>query len=105
MGKSARRELFMIKIAVIDDEIEERERLLGYYQRLKAEVRDELEIRTFVSGDEFLGESEESYDLICLDIDMEGRGRYRDSEGNTGKRRAGAHYICNEYGADGNTWI
>ena len=63
----------MIKIAVIDDEIEERERLLGYYQRLKAEVRDELEIRTFVSGDEFLGESEESYDLICLDIDMEGR--------------------------------
>lgn len=63
----------MIKIAVIDDEREERERLLGYYQRLKEEEREEIEICTFASGDEFLGQSAESYDLICLDIDMEGR--------------------------------
>lgn len=62
----------MIKIAIIDDEKEERERLLGYYQNLRAEVQDELEVHTYASGDEFLGRGDTSFDLICLDIDMEG---------------------------------
>ena len=63
----------MIKIALVDDEREERERLLGYCRNLRKEVMDELDVRTFASGDEFLNRKEESYDLICLDIDMEGR--------------------------------
>ncbi len=63
----------MIKIALVDDEREERERLLGYCRDLRKEVMDELDVRTFASGDEFLSRQGESYDLICLDIDMEGR--------------------------------
>ncbi len=63
----------MIKIALIDDEREERERLSGYFRRLREEVKDEFLIRTFVSGNDFLEQQEEIYDLICLDIDMEGR--------------------------------
>lgn len=62
----------MIKIAVIDDEKEERDRLLGYYQRLRAEVHEELDIHTYQSGDEFLKIGDISFDLICLDIDMNG---------------------------------
>lgn len=62
----------MIKIAIIDDEQEERERLLGYYQSLRAEVEDELDIHTYMSGNEFISRGDTSFDLICLDIDMEG---------------------------------
>ncbi len=63
----------MIRIAVIDDEKDERECLLGYFQRLKPDVREELEIRAFASGDIFFTQESGPYDLICLDIDMEGR--------------------------------
>ncbi len=62
----------MIKIAVIDDEKDERERLLGYYQRLRTEVNEELDIHTYLSGDEFLNTEDIFFDLICLDIDMGG---------------------------------
>ena len=62
----------MIKIAVIDDEKDEREKLLGYYQRLRTEVHEELDIHTYLSGDELLNTGDISFDLICLDIDMEG---------------------------------
>ena len=62
----------MIRIAVIDDEKEEQERLLGYYQRLREEVHEDLDIHTYLSGDEFLSVQEEPFDLICLDIDMDG---------------------------------
>ena len=62
----------MIRIAVIDDEQEEQERLLGYYQRLREEVHEDLDIHTYLSGDEFLSVQEEPFDLICLDIDMDG---------------------------------
>lgn len=63
----------MIKISLIDDEREERERLSGYFQRLREEAKEELDIHIFSSGDEFLEQYTDSCDLICLDIDMEGR--------------------------------
>lgn len=62
----------MIKMALVDDEREERERLLGYCRDLRKEVMDELDVRTFASGEEFLNRNAGPYDLICLDIDMEG---------------------------------
>ena len=62
----------MIRIAVIDDEKEEQERLLGYYQRLREEVHEDLDIHTYLSGDAFLSAQDASFDLICLDIDMDG---------------------------------
>lgn len=63
----------MIKIAVVDDEKEEREKLCEYYARLSKEIREELEVSVFSSGDELLEKYVDIYDLYCLDIDMKGR--------------------------------
>lgn len=63
----------MVKIAVVDDELHERETMSQYYKELQRELRTELDVSFFASGDEFLSKYKGSYDLICLDIDMEGR--------------------------------
>lgn len=62
----------MIKIAVADDEQQERQTLGRCFQQLGREIREEIEIRMFPSGDDLLSEYDGSYDLICLDIDMPG---------------------------------
>lgn len=63
----------MIKIAVADDERGERELLEKYYRELQKELCEELEIYLFESGDALLEGYDSSYDLVCLDIDMEGK--------------------------------
>ncbi|MGN0421649.1 MAG: LytR/AlgR family response regulator transcription factor [Lachnospiraceae bacterium] len=63
----------MIKIAVIDDERKERDILIRYYRAIQDELKEELNVYAFASGDEFLKEFDCSYDLICLDIDMDGK--------------------------------
>lgn len=63
----------MIKIAVADDERKERELLENYYRELQKELCEELEIHLFESGDALLEVYDSSYDLVCLDIDMDGR--------------------------------
>ena len=63
----------MIKIAVVDDEYADRKLLLDYFGRLKSEICEETVVQEFRSGDDFLKDFEDSWDLICLDIDMEGR--------------------------------
>lgn len=70
----------MIKVAVVDDEQKERDTLIQYYRELQSEVREELEICTFASGDELLEHYDYSYDLICLDIDMEGKDGIRTAQ-------------------------
>lgn len=62
----------MIKIAVVDDEKEERECLHQYCDQFQNERKKRLEIREYTSGDLFLEEFDGSTDLIFLDIDMEG---------------------------------
>ncbi len=62
----------MIKIAVIDDEQEERRHLQKCFEQFEKENEKKLEVKTFTSGDSFLQEFDHSYDLICLDIDMDG---------------------------------
>ncbi|MDD3796990.1 MAG: response regulator [Lachnospiraceae bacterium] len=63
----------MIRIAVVDDERQEREQLQKYYVKLQAEISEELDIHAFSLGEELLANYEYSYDLICLDIDMNGK--------------------------------
>ena len=63
----------MFKIAVVDDEQEERIHLQECFEQFEKENTTKLEVHTYPSGDEFLKEFDSSYDLICLDIDMDGR--------------------------------
>lgn len=63
----------MVKIAVVDDERQERDTLFGYFKELQKELGQELEIQMFESGDAFLEAYDDSFSLVCLDIDMDGR--------------------------------
>lgn len=62
----------MIKVAVVDDEKQELERMISYLKRLQTELSEELAYVTFCSGEMLLEEYDYSFDLICLDIDMDG---------------------------------
>jgi DNA-binding LytR/AlgR family response regulator len=63
----------MVKIAVVDDEKKERDELVTFFRKLQAELMEELCVFSFCSGDAFLESFDGSYDLICMDIDMDGR--------------------------------
>ncbi|MDO4619922.1 MAG: LytTR family DNA-binding domain-containing protein [Lachnospiraceae bacterium] len=63
----------MIKIAIVDDEQQERDTLKGFFGQLSKELHEEMDMKLFSSGEQFLSCYEKEYDLICLDIDMEGR--------------------------------
>lgn len=63
----------MITIAVVDDEKEERTCLLVFFQKMAQKLKEEMHVDAFASGEEFLSSKDRQYDLVCLDIDMEGR--------------------------------
>ncbi len=63
----------MITIAVVDDEKEERTCLLAFFQKMAQKLKEEMHVDAFASGEEFLSSKDRQYDLVCLDIDMEGR--------------------------------
>lgn len=63
----------MIKVAVVDDEQKALDILCDFFQKLQAEVREEISVSTFTSGEAVLAEYDHTFDLICLDIDMSGR--------------------------------
>lgn len=62
----------MRKIAIVDDEQEERDSLQECFEQFQKENAIKLEIKTYCSGDVFLQQFDASYDLICLDIDIDG---------------------------------
>lgn len=62
----------MVKIAVVDDEQQERKTLSQYFAELQKELREEFHVQTYASGEEFLEAYDYSYALVCLDIDMDG---------------------------------
>lgn len=62
----------MVKIAVVDDEHQERETLSQYFSELQKELGEELKVQTYESGEEFLEAYDYSFALVCLDIDMDG---------------------------------
>lgn len=61
----------MIRIAIVDDEQEERGVLETYFLQLGKETKKQLEVETFSSGTLLL-EEKGAFDLICLDIEMPG---------------------------------
>lgn len=63
----------MIKIAVVDDEEKEQKLLMKFFGNLSEEVREEINVYTYKSGEALLEVYDYSWDLILLDIQMEGQ--------------------------------
>lgn len=61
----------MIKVAIVDDESAERNTLTEYFRKLSAEIGEPMQTTGFGNGGELLAAYDFSYDLICLDIDMQ----------------------------------
>lgn len=59
-------------VAIVDDEKKEIEILCQYFKKLQKDVQDNIVLHTFSNGRKLLETYDYSYDLICLDIDMEG---------------------------------
>ena len=60
----------MLKIAVVEDEQEYREKIVQYINDYTAEIGTEAEIAQFADGSEILAGSTKGYDIIFLDIEM-----------------------------------
>ena len=60
----------MIRIGIVDDEREARERLRQEIARFEAEERTQFEVLEFDSAASFLSEEGQSCDVLFLDIDM-----------------------------------
>lgn len=62
----------VIKIAIIEDSKEYRNILTSYLSQYEIERQTPIIPRLFESGDQFLSEYENDYDIILMDIDMPG---------------------------------
>lgn len=60
----------MIRVAIVEDEAEIREQLMGYVQRYIRQYGTAFEVKTFADGLEILEDYRPAYDLILLDIEM-----------------------------------
>lgn len=60
----------MIRVAIVEDEEEIREQLMGYVQRYTRQYGTAFEVKTFADGLEILEDYRPAYDLILLDIEM-----------------------------------
>ena len=61
-----------MKIAIVDDTLEDRQLLTDYLKRYQQENNLQLIVHTFSSGLDLLGENREGYDILFLDIEMPG---------------------------------
>lgn len=61
-----------MRIAIVDDEKIERERLTQYVRQFSEESGIEMETAAFSSGDAFMEHYQKVYDIIIFDIDMPG---------------------------------
>lgn len=60
----------VIRVAIVEDEAEIREQLMGYVQRYTRQYGTAFEVKTFADGLEILEDYRPAYDLILLDIEM-----------------------------------
>ena len=60
----------MIRVAIVEDEAEIREQLMGYVQRYTRQYGTAFEEKTVADGLEILEDYRPAYDLILLDIEM-----------------------------------
>lgn len=61
-----------MRVAVVDDELNERETLRGYLNQLAKESGNPIEVDQYSSGDALLKDYRLIYDIILFDIDMPG---------------------------------
>ena len=61
-----------MRIAIIDDDADERKTLQASFERLAQESGSAIVIIEFAGADDFLDGYDRSFDLICMDIDMPG---------------------------------
>ena len=66
----------MIRVAIVEDEAEIREQLMGYVQRYTRQYGTAFEVKTFADGLEILEDYRPAYDLILLDIMLPGEDGY-----------------------------
>lgn len=63
-----------MRVAVIDDELQERKRMQEYFDRFAAENAMSFQVDCYADGDSLLkAYGEDSYTLLVFDIDMPGR--------------------------------
>lgn len=63
----------MIQVAIVDDEQRELDTLLGFFKNLQNELREEVVVTPFQTGEALLEGYDYSYDLVCLDIELGGK--------------------------------
>ena len=63
----------MFRVAIIDDEYTDRKLLADYFIKLQSEIKEDIQISEYTSGDKYLYANDGKADLICLDILMEGK--------------------------------
>lgn len=61
-----------MRIAVVDDSIEDAQRIAGYLEQFQAEHNLNFQIKVFYASFDFLEEYHGNYDVIFLDIEMPG---------------------------------
>ena len=62
----------MYRIAVVDDQAEERARLNGFLNRFAAERKLALTVTAFEGGESFLSSYDDNFEIVLLDIEMQG---------------------------------
>lgn len=60
----------MIRIAIVEDEIQVQQQLAGYIREFEKESGERFEVTIFSDGDEITDEYQAVYDIIFLDIQM-----------------------------------
>ena len=62
----------MYRIAIVDDQAEERANLNTFLQRFAEERKLALEVSAFENGESFLSSYENNFEIVLLDIEMQG---------------------------------
>lgn len=62
----------MVKIAVLDDQKEDRERHLAYLQRFQKEYSIQMKVDCFDNGIDLIEEYKSGYSVLLLDVEMPG---------------------------------
>lgn len=62
----------MVKVAVVDDEKEVRDQLKKYFLKLSSSIKETIQVLLFSSGEEVIQTYDNSIDIICFDIQMQG---------------------------------
>lgn len=61
----------MIKVAIVEDEMKEREKLRSYFEKLEKEIGTLYLLSFFIDGDKFLFDFHYGmYDLVLMDIEL-----------------------------------